>query len=60
MKKNVDEIITATDDQIFTSMKLVADRLKLVSEPTVVFSALPESRPLSTKARSPVAPVSQP
>lgn len=36
MKKNVDEIITATDDQIFTSMKLVADRLKLVSEPTGV------------------------
>lgn len=36
MKKGVDGIITVSDDEIFTAMKLVADRLKLVSEPTGV------------------------
>lgn len=36
MQERIDGIITVTDDQIFTSMKLVADRLKLVAEPTGV------------------------
>ncbi|MEZ7897856.1 MAG: pyridoxal-phosphate dependent enzyme [Flaviflexus sp.] len=36
MQKNVDEIITVPDSEIFTSMRLVADRLKLVAEPTGV------------------------
>ncbi|WP_182171992.1 pyridoxal-phosphate dependent enzyme [Flaviflexus equikiangi] len=36
MQKRVDGIITVSDDEIFTAMKLVADRLKLVAEPTGV------------------------
>lgn len=36
MQEGVAGITTVSDDAIFTSMKLVADRLKLVSEPTGV------------------------
>jgi len=36
MKKGVDGIVTVSDDEIFTAMQLVADRLKLVTEPTGV------------------------
>lgn len=36
MRNNVDEIVTVPDTEIFTAMRLVADRLKLVSEPTGV------------------------
>ncbi|WP_182353812.1 pyridoxal-phosphate dependent enzyme [Flaviflexus huanghaiensis] len=36
MKAKVDGIVSVPDDMIFTSMKLVADRLKLVAEPTGV------------------------
>ena len=34
MKENVDDIFTATDDQLVKSMKFCAERMKMVIEPT--------------------------
>jgi threonine dehydratase len=53
MYKNVDEILTVTDDQLRADMRFCAERMKMVVEPTGCL-ALAGVRKMAAEGRLPV------